>query len=68
MNPFIDMVRFTPNEKLYYRRSVPPMALFSALFIVGAVVIKAFRTELPYALLVAIAILPALPMAWFFKL
>ena len=68
MNPFIDMVRFTPNEKVYYRRSVAPMALFCALFIVGAVVVKAYRADLPYAALVAIAISPAVPMAWFFKL
>ena len=68
MNPFIDMVRFTPNEKRYYQRSVAPMAVFSALFIGGAVVIKSYREEWPFALLVAIAILPALPIAWFFKL
>lgn len=67
MNPFIDMIRFTPNEKRYYQRSVAPMALFSALLIGGAVLIKAYRSDLPYALLVAVAILPALPMAWFFK-
>jgi hypothetical protein len=67
MNPFIDMVRFSPNEKLYYRRSVAPMALFSVLFIVAAFVIRAFRTDLPYALLVAISVTPAIPMAWFFK-
>ena len=24
MNPFIDMVRFTPNEKRYYRNSIAP--------------------------------------------
>ena len=68
MNPFIDMVRFTPNEKRYYRASVAPMAVFSALFIGAAIVIKTYRTDLPYALLVALAITPAIPMAWFFKL
>lgn len=68
MNPFIDMIRFTPNEKRYYQRSVAPMALFCLLFIGGAIVIKSFRNDLPYALLVAIAITPAGPMAWFFKL
>lgn len=67
MNPFIDMVRFTANEKVYYQRSVAPMTLFCILFIGGAVVIKAYREDLPYALLIAIAIAPALPMAWFFK-
>ncbi len=67
MNPFIDMVRFTPNEKRYYQRSVAPMALFSALFIGGAILIKTFRADLPYALLVAMAIMPMIPMAWFFK-
>lgn len=68
MNPFIDMVRFTPNEKRYYRRSIAPMALFSILFFVGAGIVKAYRADLPYAVLVAIAISPAVPMAWFFKL
>jgi hypothetical protein len=68
MNPFIDMVRFTPNEKRYYQRSVAPMALFSALFIAGAIIIKAYRADLPYALLVAIAVAPAVPMVWYFKL
>jgi hypothetical protein len=68
MNPFIDVIRFTPNEKRYYQRSVAPMALFCLLFIGGAVVIKSFRDDLPYALLVAIAITPSIPIAWFFKL
>ena len=68
MNPFLDLVRFTPNEKRYYRRSIAPMALFCVLFLGGASVIQAFRHDLPHALLVAIAITPALPMAWFFKL
>jgi hypothetical protein len=67
MNPFIDMIRFTPNEKRYYHLSARPMALFTVLFIAAAVVIKTYRTDLPYALLVAIAITPAIPMGWFFK-
>lgn len=68
MNPFLDLFRFTRNEKRYYQRSVAPMALFSALVIVGAVVVKTYRADLPYAALVAIAISPAVPIAWFFKL
>jgi hypothetical protein len=67
MNPFIDVFRFTPNEKRYYQRSVAPMTLFCLLFIGGAVVIKSFGDDLPYALLVSIAITPSIPIAWFFK-
>lgn len=67
MNPFIDMVRFTPNEKVYYRRSVAPMALFCLLLIGGALLIRTYRADWPYPLLIVIAIAPAFPMAWFFK-
>jgi hypothetical protein len=67
MNPFIDMVRFTPNEKVYYQRSVAPMALFCALIIGGTLLVKHFRSDWPFELLVAIALLPVLPMAWFMK-
>lgn len=68
MNPFIDIVRFTPHEKRYYALSAPPMVLFAALFAASTVAIRLWRDELPYAVLVAIALTPVLPMAWFFKI
>lgn len=68
MNPFIDMVRFTPNEKRYYHRSAKPMTWFVVMFLAGTLIIKFYRNDLPYAALVAIALTPLPPMAWFMKL
>ena len=68
MNPFIDMLRFTPNEKRYYLLSVAPMAVFLALIFGGVMLVSRFRADWPFEALVGIALLPALPIAWFFKL
>lgn len=68
MNPFIDMIRFTPNEKRYYQRSALPMLMMVPIVVAAVGVIEAFRGEWPFALLAAIALLPLLPMGWFFKL
>jgi len=68
MNPFIDMLRFTPNERVYYQRSVAPMTVFCVLIIGGTLLVKHFRADWPFELLVAIALLPVLPMAWTMKI
>lgn len=67
MNPFLDLLRFTPNEKRYYLRSLGPSAAFLAVMVLSTVLVRAFRGEWPFALLAAVALLPVLPMAWFFK-
>lgn len=67
MNPFLDMVRFTPTEKRYYHRSVAPMTVFCVLFIGGTLLVKHYRADWPFELLVVIALLPVLPMAWAMK-
>ena len=67
MNPFIDMVRFTPNEKRYYRNSIAPTVAFLALVAASAVLVRDYRDEWPFAVLACFALLPALPMAWMMK-
>jgi hypothetical protein len=67
MNPFVDIVRFTPNEKRYYRRSVLPGLVF--VLAVGASfgLVSGFRREWSFPLLVLVALLPVLPMVWILK-
>ena len=67
MNPFIDMVRFTPNEKRYYRRSVLPGLAFVAVIAGSAALVRGFRGDWSFPLLVATALLPVLPMVWMLK-
>lgn len=67
MNPFIDVVRFTPNEKAYYRRSLGPLLVAVPLMVGVVWLIEAYRDDWPFALLAAIALLPVLPMAWAMK-
>jgi hypothetical protein len=67
MNPFIDVIRFTPNEKVYYQRSVAPMAVFCVLIIGGSLLVRANREAWSFELLALIALLPVLPMTWFLK-
>ena len=67
LNPFIDIIRFTPNEKRYYLRSLWPIGLM-ALSAIGAVsAVEEFRGTWPYGALVAVGLLPVLPMAWSLK-
>jgi hypothetical protein len=67
MNPFVDMLRFTPNEKRYYRRSIVPTLAFVLLFALATGLVGEFREAWPFPLLVALALMPALPMAWILK-
>lgn len=67
MNPFLDMVRFTPNEKRYYLRSLGPLLLMLVLMAFVVAVVEACRGVWPYEALVAIALLPVVPMAWAMK-
>lgn len=67
MNPFIDIVRFTPNEKRYYRRSLGPLALAVPLMTGVVLVVDEFRHAWLSEVLIAIALLPLLPMAWAMK-
>jgi len=68
MNPFLDMVRFTPNEKRYYQRSMAPTLVNILLMVAVVLVIEQFRGDWPFAALVAVALLPVLTIVWFFKL
>lgn len=68
MNPFIDMVRFTPNERRYYQRSGAPILVCMALLFGGTFLVKHYRAEWPFELLVIVALSPALPMAWTMKI
>ena len=67
MNPFLDLVRFTPNEKRYYRRSVAPTVAFVAVMALAAWLVREHRADAPFALLACIALLPVLPMGWMLK-
>lgn len=67
MNPFIDMVRFSPNEKRYYQRSLLPGIAFVIVIGASGVLVREFRGEWPFELLVGLALLPVLPMAWIMK-
>lgn len=67
MNPFIDMVRFTPNEKRYYRNSIAPTVAFLAVMAATAMLVREYREDWPFAVLAAIALLPVLPMVWIMK-
>lgn len=64
MNPFVDIVRFSPNERRYYRRSIAPSLIFIALIFVMAALIRQNRNDWPFEVLVALALSPALPMVW----
>ena len=68
MNPFIDIVRFTPNEKRYYLRSLWPILALVPLTLGALAMVDAQRGDWPFAALAAVALLPALPMAWVMKL
>lgn len=68
MNPFIDMVRFTPNEKRYYLRSIVPTLVFIALFALALHINGTYGEKLVYELRVAIGLVTVLPMAWVMKL
>jgi len=68
MNPFIDIVRFSPNERRYYRRSIAPSLIFIALIFVMAALIRQNRDDWPFEVLVALALSPALPMVWGMKM
>jgi hypothetical protein len=67
VNPFIDMVRFTPNEKRYYLRSLGPLLLAIPLMVGVTVLVDRYRSSWPFEVLIAIALLPLLPMAWAMK-
>lgn len=67
MNPFIDMIRFTPNEKTYYRRSLTPTVAFLVVMFVAAALVRQNRADWPFEVLVVLALLPVLPMAWMMK-
>lgn len=67
MNPFIDMVRFTPNEKRYYRRSIAPTGAFLAVMAGSAMLVREYRDDWSFAVLATLALLPVLPMAWTMK-
>ena len=67
MNPFIDMVRFTPNEKRYYRNSIAPGLAFFAAMAGVAFLVRSFRDEWPFEVLAGLALLPVLPMVWIIK-
>lgn len=68
MNPFIDMLRFTANEKRYYLHSLWPLLALLPLMIVAVATVDTQRGDWPFAALAAVALLPALPMAWLMKL
>lgn len=67
MNPFIDMVRFTPNEKRYYRNSIAPGLAFLAAMAGVAFLVRSFRDEWHFEVLAGLALLPVLPMVWIIK-
>jgi hypothetical protein len=67
VNPFIDMVRFTPKERAYYRRSVVPTVVFFIVIFAVAALVRQNRDDWPFELLALLALLPALPMAWLMK-
>jgi hypothetical protein len=67
MNPFIDMVRFTPNEKRYYRRSIAPGLAFLAVMAGAAFLVRSFRDDWAFEVLAGLALLPVLPMVWMMK-
>lgn len=68
MNPFLDLFRFTPNEKRYYRRSALPMLASIVATFASAALVRQLGAAAPFGLLAAVALLPALPIGWFFKL
>ena len=67
MTPFLDLVRFTPNEKRYCRRSIAPTIAFVAVMALAAWLVREHRADAPFALLAGIALLPVLPMGWMLK-
>ena len=67
MNPFIDMVRFTPNEKRYYRRSIAPTLAFVAMMAGSSLLVREYRDDWPFVVLATLALLPVLPMVWIMK-
>jgi len=67
MNPFVDMVRFTPNEKRYYRNSIAPGLAFLAAMAGVAFLVRSFRDEWHFEVLAGLALLPVLPMVWIIK-
>ncbi len=67
MNPFLDMVRFTPNEKRYYRRSIAPSLVFLVVMAGVAFLVRGFRDDWPFEVLAGLALLPVLPMGWIVK-
>ena len=68
MNPFSDIVRFSPNERRYYRRSIAPTLAFFAVISGMAALIRQNRDDWPFEVLVALALSPVLPMAWLMKI
>jgi hypothetical protein len=67
MNPFIDMVRFTPNEKRYYRRSIAPTVAFLAVMAIVSALVRVRRDDWPFEALVVAALIPVIPMLWIMK-
>ena len=67
MNPFIDMVRFTPNEKRYSRNSIAPTVVFLVTMAGSAVLVREYRDDWSFAVLATLALLPVLPMVWIMK-
>ena len=68
MNPFIDMVRFTPNEKRYYRRSIAPTLAFVAVMAIVSALVRVRRDDWPFEALVVAALAPVIPMLWIMKI
>lgn len=67
MNHLRELFLFSAKERRYYKLSVLPMLAFIAAIAVSTLTIKHFREDWSFAMLAAVALLPILPIGWFFK-
>lgn len=67
MNHLRELFTFSAKERRHYKLSVPPMVAFLAVMAAAALTIKHFREDWSFELLAFIALLPILPIGWFFK-
>ena len=67
MNHLREFFTFSAKEWRYYKLSVPPMLVFIAVMTASALTVKHFRDDWSFAVLAVVALLPVLPIGWFFK-
>lgn len=67
MNHLRELFTFSAKERRYYKLSMPPMVVFIAVMTGSALTVKHFRDDWSFVVLASIALLPTLPIGWFFK-